>query len=102
MSIAIDLKIKTIWCNLCDVRTERNKNLSKYKENQMNARKTKPDSSSPWRRKKDAMSYFSIGYQTLERLAKLANAKCRVGNICLYNVERISLLLDDSLDFTQT
>lgn len=68
----------------------------------MNKRKNKPDDASPWRRKQDACAYFSIGYASLERLAKQANAKCRVGNICLYNVERISLLLDDSLDFTQT
>lgn len=68
----------------------------------MKKRTNLADKNSPWRRKAEAASYFSVGNSTLESLAKKAGAKVIIGGVALYNIQKIDLYLDDSMSFTQT
>lgn len=68
----------------------------------MKKRTNLADKNSPWRRKSDAASYFSIGNSTLESLAKKAGAKVVIGGVALYNIQKIDLYLDDSMNYTLT
>lgn len=52
---------------------------------------------SPWRKAPDAMAYFQIGRNSLDRLATMAKARRKVGGSVLYNIEIIDKYLCDQL-----
>lgn len=68
----------------------------------MNKSTIKTVENSPWRRAAEAMAYFQIGRNQLDKLAETAGAKYRLAPKCVvydvvYDIPRIEKYLRDEL-----
>lgn len=64
----------------------------------MNKATTKTIQASPWRRAAEAMAYFQIGRNQLDKLAETAGAKYRLAPKCVvYDVPKIEKYLRNEL-----
>lgn len=64
----------------------------------MNKSTIKTVENSPWRRAAEAMAYFQIGRNQLDKLAEMAGAKYRLAPKCVvYDIPRIEKYLRDEL-----